>query len=169
MGLLALLGWTGRAPWARHWPLGFFGLAAFLFVRNDPRAWPLGPAGLWESMLLADVLQHRFAVVLVVALGAFEWLVRSGRLAGSRWPLVFPLLCGAGGAVLLTHSHAMWNLRSEFLAEVSHAPLGLLAVALGVGRWLELRLEGPDRAAPGAVWAMSMVLIGGTLLLYRET
>ena len=56
---------------ATHWPLGFFGLAAFLFVRNDPRAWPLGPAGFWESFTLPDVLQHRGFVVLVIAFGIF--------------------------------------------------------------------------------------------------
>ena len=43
--------------------LGLLGLATFLFVRNDPRAWPLGPAGFWESMVLPDVLQHRLVVV----------------------------------------------------------------------------------------------------------
>ena len=50
MGLLALLERTGRARWARHWPLLFLGLAGFLFVRDDPGAWPLGPLGFWESM-----------------------------------------------------------------------------------------------------------------------
>ena len=41
---------TGWAPWARHWPLVFFGLAAFMLVRNDPGSWPLGPQGFWEGM-----------------------------------------------------------------------------------------------------------------------
>lgn len=183
MGLLAVLERTGRARWARHWPLGFLGLAAFLFVRNDPRAWPLGPAGFWESMVLPDVLQHRLVVLVVVGLGVFEWLVRVGRLSRPGWRLVFPVLCAVGGALLLTHSHAMFNLKSEFLAEVSHAPMGILAVFMGWGRWLELRLPeahnlgpGGARSGPGEgqrlagwVWAVSMVLIGAILLFYRET
>jgi len=176
MGALAVLERTGRARWARHWPLGFIGLAAFLFVRNDPRAWPLGPAGFWESMALPDVLQHRLVVLLVAGLGVFEWLVRVGWLRGPRWPLVFPLLCATGGALLLTHSHAMFNLRAEFLAEVSHAPMGILAVFMGWGRWLELRLPAADNPGaprgagrlPGWAWAICMVLIGGILLGYRE-
>lgn len=168
MGLLAVLERTGRARWARHWPLGFLGLAAFLFVRNDPRAWPLGPAGFWESMLLPDVLQHRLAVLLVMALAVFEWLVRGGRLARPGWGLVFPVLCAAGGALLLTHSHAMFNLKAEFLVEVSHTPMGVLAVLMGWGRWLELRLPPADRGMPGWVWAVSMCLIGAILLFYRE-
>jgi putative copper resistance protein D len=169
MGLLALLEQTGRARWARHWPLGFLGLAAFLFVRNDPRAWPLGPAGFWESMVLPDVLQHRLVVLLVVALAVFEWMVRSGRLTRPGGRLVFPLLCASGGALLLTHSHAMFNLKTEFLTEVSHAPMGLLGVIMGWGRWLEVRLPPADRLVPGWIWAACMTAIGLILLVYRET
>jgi putative copper resistance protein D len=168
MGILAVLDRTGRARWARHWPLLFLGLATFLFFRNDPRAWPLGPAGFWESMALPDVLQHRLVVVLIIALAIFEWLVRIGRLARPGWRYVFPILCAAGGAILLTHSHAMFNLKNEFLAEVSHAPMGILAVFLGWGRWLELRLPESDSRIPGWVWAISMLAIGLILLFYRE-
>ena len=169
MGLLALLEQTGRARWARHWPLGFLGLAAFLFMRNDPRAWPLGPAGFWESMVLPDVLQHRLVVLLVVALAVFEWMVRSGRLTRPGGRLVFPLLCASGGALLLTHSHAMFNLKTEFLTEVSHAPMGLLGVIMAWGRWLEVRLPPADRLVPGWIWAACMTAIGLILLVYRET
>ena len=169
MGLLALLDQTGRARWARHWPLGFLGLAAFLFVRNDPRAWPLGPAGFWESMVLPDVLQHRLLVLLVVALAVFEWMVRSGRLTRPGGRLVFPVLCASGGALLLTHSHAMFNLKTEFLTEVSHAPMGLLGVVMAWGRWLEVRLPAADRRIPGWIWAACMTAIGLILLVYRET
>ena len=177
MGLCALLERTGRARWARHWPLLFLGLAAFLFVRNDPRAWPLGPAGFWETMTLPDVLQHRLVVLLVVGLAVFEWRVRAGRGARPGVRLVFPILCAAGGALLLTHSHAMLGLRSEFLAEVSHAPMGILAVLMGWARWLELRLPAPARSGAGRpdprsvagwTWATSLALIGAILLVYRE-
>jgi putative copper resistance protein D len=169
MGLLALLDRAGWSRWARHWPLLFLGLAAFLFVRNDPRAWPLGPAGFWESMVLPDVLQHRLVVLLVVALGLFEWMVRSGRLTRPGGPLVFPLLCAAGGGLLLTHSHAMFNLKTEFLTEVSHAPMGLFGVVMAWGRWLDVRLPPADRRVPGWIWAACMTIVGLILLVYRET
>jgi len=168
MGLLAWLERGRWARWARHWPLLFLGLAAFLFVRNDPRAWPLGPAGFWESMALPDVLQHRMAVALIVALALFEWLVRAGRLRSPGWSYVFPLLCAGGGALLLTHSHAMWNLKAEFLTEITHTPLGILAVFTGWGRWLELRLSSPENRLPRRVWVGSMILLGALLLFYRE-
>jgi copper resistance protein D len=169
MGVLALVDRTGRVRWTRHWPLLFLGLAAFLFVRNDPRAWPLGPAGFWESMVLPDVLQHRMVVLLIVALALFEWMVRSGRLLRPGGRLVFPLLCAAGGGLLLTHSHAMFNLKSEFLTEVSHAPMGLFGVVMAWGRWLEVRLPPEDSGVPGWIWAACLTVIGLILLVYRET
>ena len=166
MGVLAVFErWGLRA--GRHWPLLLLALAAFLFVRNDPRAWPLGPAGFWESMTLPDVLQHRAFVALVVAFGVFEWAVRTGRLRPRPWAFVFPLVGAVGGGLLLTHSHAMFNLKQEFLTEITHAPLGILGAFMGWARWTELRL--PEAGAlPGWIWRLCFVAIGVLLLFYRE-
>jgi copper resistance protein D len=169
MGILAILSRTAVAPWARHWPLVFFGLAAFLFVRNDPGAWPAGPMGFWESMQYTEVLQHRIFVVLVLGFGTFEWMVRTGRIRSARAALVFPILCAVGGALLLTHSHASLNLKAEYLIEVTHAPLGLIAMLVGWGRWLELRLPPGETALPGRVWSVGLAMVGVLLLLYRES
>jgi copper resistance protein D len=168
MGVLALLHVAG-ARWARHWPLVFLGLAAFMIVRNDPGSWPLGPEGFWEGWLVATVAQHRFFVLLVVVFGIFEWMVRSGRLPSRRAVLVFPLLCVVGGGMLLSHSHAAQNLKDEFLMEVTHAPLGLLALVIGWGRWLELRLPAGRGRIPGVLWAVALVLVGALLIIYRES
>ena len=166
MGLLAALERLGVRA-ARHWPLVLLGLATFLFLRNDPRAWPLGPAGFWESFTLPDVLQHRGFVVLIVAFALFEWMVRTERLPRRPWGHVFPLLCAVGGGLLLTHSHAMFNLKDEFLAEVTHAPLGILGAFAGWGRWLELRLPGSGRG-PGWLWTLCLITVGLILVVYRE-
>ena len=169
MGSLAVLHVSGIARWARHWPLVLLGLAAFMLVRNDPGAWPLGPQGFWASMAEAPVLQHRAFVLLVVLFGLFEWMVRTHRLRSPRWLLVFPLLCAVGGGLLLTHSHASLNLKSEFLVEVTHAPLGVLGIVIGWARWLEVRLAAPSDRLPGRVWATGMTMFGVLLLLYRES
>lgn len=169
MGILAILSRTGLAPWARHWPLVFFGLAAFLFVRNDPGAWPAGPMGFWESMRYTEVLQHRIFVVLVLGFGTFEWMVRTGRIRSPRAALVFPILCSVGGALLLTHSHASLNLKAEYLIEVTHAPLGVIAMLVGWGRWLELRLPSGETELPGRIWSVGLAMVGVLLLLYRES
>jgi len=169
MGLLAILYRLG-ARWARHWLLIFLGMAAFLLIRNDPGSWPLGPEGFWAGMVYAEVLQHRLFVLLVVAFGIFEWMVRTGRLASPRCALVFPILCVVGGGLLLTHSHAGLNLKAEYLIEVTHAPLGVLALATGWARWLELRLPpAAEDRLPGRLWPATLAVIGLLLLLYRES
>ena len=167
MGLLAIVNRLG-APWARHWPLVFLGMAAFLLVRNDPGSWPLGPQGFWEGMAYTEVVQHRMFVLIVIAFGVFEWMVRTGRLRSRGCALVFPILCVVGGGLLLTHSHASLNLKAEYLIEVTHAPLGVLALAIGWARWLELRLPGDQNRFPARLWAAGMSMIGVLLLLYRE-
>ncbi|MBI2215747.1 MAG: CopD family protein [Candidatus Rokubacteria bacterium] len=166
MGLGAAIERLG-VRWARHWPLAFLGLAVFMFVRNDPRAWPLGPTGFWESLTLPDVLQHRLFTLLVLAFGVFEWMVRAERLPRRPWAYVFPLLCAVAGGLLLTHSHAMFNLKEEFLAEVTHAPLGILGVFAGWGRWLELRVPSSSRVS-GWAWTACLTGVGLLALVYRE-
>ena len=167
MGLLALL--SRRLRWARHWPLAFFGLAIFLLIRADSENWPLGPRGFWESFQVAEVAQHRLFVLLIVAFAVFEWAVQTQRLAPRRAGLVFPLVCAAGGALLLTHSHSLGNVKEEFLAELSHIPMAILAVAAGWSRWLEIRLPGERTRVAAWIWPVCFVLIGAVLVLYRES
>lgn len=168
MGVLAIAQ-VGGARRARHWPLIFLGLGAFMLVRNDPGAWPLGPQGFWAGMREPSVLQHRVYVLMVVVFGVFEWMVRTGRLRAPRCALVFPLLCAAGGGLLLTHSHASLNLKSEFLLEISHVPLAVLGILIGWSRWLELRLAAPGDRLPGWLASVALALVGVVLLLYRES
>src|SRR5665213_2490491 len=125
IGLLALLERTGRAPWARHWPLLFIGLALFLLIRSDPEVWPLGDIGLMASLRDPEVVQHRVFVVIIAAFGIFEWCVRTGRIRRPGAALIFPLLTAAGGMLLLTHSHALSNIKEQLLIEITHVPLAL--------------------------------------------
>jgi len=168
IGLLALAERTGKAPWARHWPLVFLLLAGFLFFRSDPETWPLGSEGFWESLRDPDVAQHRVFVVLIVAFAIFEWRVRTGRSKSPRAPYVFPLICAAGGLLLLTHSHALANVKEELLIEWTHLPLALLGVTAGWARWLELRLDPAERALAAWIWPICFTLFGLLMLFYRE-
>lgn len=170
VGLLALVAQAGRVSWARNWPLLFLGLAVFLFLRSDPEVWPLGPNGFWVTFADPEVLLHRIFVLLVVALAIFEWRVQTGRIASSNIRLVFPVLVAVSGALLLTHSHSLGNIKEEVLAELSHIPLAVLAVMAGWSRWLELRLPAEDRARAwlARLWPVCISLIGVFLLNYRE-
>jgi putative copper resistance protein D len=170
IGFLALLAQAGHVSWARHWPLAFLGLAVFLFLRSDPEVWPLGPNGFWVTFADPEVLLHRIFVLLVIGLAVFEWRVQTGRVSSASVRLVFPMLVAVSGALLLTHSHALGNIKEEVLAELSHIPLAILAVAAGWSRWLELRLpaENRTRGTMARVWPASIMLIGAILLNYHE-
>ena len=168
LGLLSVLAQASWGHWARHWPLLVLGLAAFMFVRDDPEAWPLGPIGFWDSMRDVEVVQHRLFVLVLVLFGVFEWRVRTSRLRRPRWAYVFPLVCAVGGALLLTHSHAVSNAKALFLMEITHTPLALLGMVAGWARWLELRLPDRGQGVPERVWSIALILVGVLLLLYRE-
>lgn len=176
-GLLALVARLPGQRWAQHWPLLFFALAVFILLRADPECWPLGPRPFWRSFTAPDVLEHRIFAVLITAFALFEWGVRTGRL---RWPaarFVFPSICAAGGALLLTHTHALGEGTDEVFAQLSHIPLAVLGAAAGWSRWLELRLDNPAANSKDArprriaawIWPLCLLLIGLLLLNYRES
>jgi putative copper resistance protein D len=167
IGLLALLN-QGGLRLARHWPLLFLGMAVFLFLRSDPEVWPLGQEGFFDSLRDVEVLQHRFFVVLIVIFGLFEWRVRAFDWGHNKAALVFPLACAIGGAALLTHSHAIANIKDQLLIELTHTPLALAGMGAGWARWLELRLGPPGNRIAGWVWPICFVLVGLLLLSYRE-
>jgi len=165
--LTALIGRTGYAPWARHWPLGMLALAVFVFCR-DPEMWPLGNVGLIEAMHDPENLQHTIAAGLVATLAITEWRVRTATRISAWLPYLFPVLSVAGGLLLLGHSHSSFELRIEYLVQVSHTLMGVLAALLAAGRWLELRM--PDRLghAAGTAADFAMLLLALVLVFYRE-
>ena len=171
VGLLALLNRAG-VGWARHWPLVFLSLAVFLFFRSDPETWPMGDIGFLESFRDVEVLQHRFFVLLIVVFAFFEWRVRTTSWTSRHAALVFPLLCAAGGTMLLTHNHAIANVKDQLLIELTHTPLALAGVAAGWARWLEIRLNRRENPVvwqiAGWVWPVCILFCGLLLLGYRE-
>ena len=167
IGLAALAQQAGLRV-ARHWPLLFLGLATFLFFRSDPEVWPMGQIGFFASLRDVEVLQHRFFVLLIAVFGIFEWRVRAFGKGGKGAALVFPLVTAIGGAALLTHSHAIANVKDQLLIELTHTPLAIAGVTAGWARWLELRLDPPESRIAGWVWPACFLLVGALLLLYRE-
>jgi copper resistance protein D len=171
VGVLALLSRSRYFRWAKIWPLAFLLLAVFLFFRADPENWPLGPNGFWESFAVTDVLQHRAAVVLIIMFAIFQYRVETQRVKSMAAALVFPAVCALGGVVLLTHTHALSNVKEELLAELSHTPLAVVGIVAGWSRWLELRLpeENSARKYLAWVWPVCFILIGLILMDYHES
>jgi copper resistance protein D len=86
--------------------------------------------------------------------------------------LFFLLLCAAGATMLLTHSHAIANVKDQLLVELTHTPLALAGIAAGWGRWLEIRLNPRENPIAwqiaGWVWPVCILFCGLLLLGYRE-
>jgi putative copper resistance protein D len=167
-----LEGWRGgRFRWARAWPMGFVLLAVFLFIRNDPEAWPFGPVGFLESMRIPEMVQHRLSVLLLVALGWVEYLGRSGHVGRSRWAYVFPSLCLFGGFMLFSHSHDIGVSASDTQTYiyVQHAVMGTFALLAGLSRWFQLSGHEEGRWF-GRLWPLFVFLLGLQMFLfYKET
>ncbi|HEX6138171.1 MAG TPA: CopD family protein [Casimicrobiaceae bacterium] len=169
IGLAALAVRTGRAGWARHWPLLFVGLAVFVFLRGDPEVWPMGEIGLLESLRDSEVVQHRLFVLLLIGFAAFEWRVQTGRSVLARSARVFPLLVAGAATLLLTHSHALGNVKEELLVETTHLPIAVLGIIAGWSRWLEVDAPRTTEGRVAAwIWPACFVAIGLILINYRE-
>ena len=169
MSFFAMLSYSHKLPFTKYWPLGFVGLGIFLFFRSDAETWPLGPIGFWESTFNnGEVLQHRIATLLVLVLGLFELTARITKNPHSKLPFVFPILAGFGGLMLLTHSHVGFQAKSAFLIQVGHTTMGIFALILSCGRWLELKLDKPGKDIAGFTSVAALFLIGIILMFYRE-
>jgi copper resistance protein D len=167
LGLLGALAQTRGYRSMRYWPLILVGLAAFIFLRADPEGWPLGPDNFWESIQDGEVLQHKAFALLIVLFAVFELRVQLGK-ASARAAYLFPAVCALGGALLLTHSHSLDNIKEQVLAELSHAPIAIVAVLAGWSRWLQVRLPAGQGGLASRIWPACFVVIGAILLNYRE-
>lgn len=168
IGILALAERTGRASWAKHWPLLFIFLAGFLFLRSEAEGWPFGSIGLAESLRDPEFVQHKIFMALLVGFAGFEWSVRTGALM-RRWArYVFPLLSAVGGMMLLTHSHSIANVKELLLIEMTHMPIAIFGIWAAWTRWLELRLDGTAQRICGWLWPSFFCFVGIVLILYRE-
>jgi len=167
IGLLAALAQTPSFRRMRYWPLLFAGLAIFILLRADPEGWPLGPDSFWDAIQNGEVLQHKAFALLVFLFAIFELRVQLGK-AHKYAAYVFPAVCAVGGALLLTHSHALNNVKEQVLAELSHAPIAIAAVLAGWSRWLQVRLPEGEGSFVSRIWPVCFVVIGAVLLNYRE-
>jgi putative copper resistance protein D len=168
MGIAALARKSGRVPWTRHWPLLFLVLAAFLFFRADAEVWPLGDIGFIASLRDPEVFQHRIFVALIAGFAWFEWGVSTGRVVSRPLRRVFPLLTALAATLLLTHSHALGNVKEELLTELTHLPIAVLGIVAGWARWLEVEAPAEEGRWSGWIWPACLVGIGMLLLAYRE-
>jgi putative copper resistance protein D len=171
MALAAMASRVRWGGWARYWPLGFVALGIFILVHSDARSsWPFGEIGFWEGLFASDeILLHRLGAMLACGVGLIEWQARFGHKGDSRLSYVIPVLVAMGGLLLLGHVHEGLQPKEEFLIQITHNVIGLLAVIMACSRWLELRLTPPAGRLAGMISLSALLLIGLVLLFYRET
>ena len=148
---------------AAIWIGGIPAFIAALKRGTDQAAWRL------VGERFSTMCQIGVVAILISASILATWYIGS---VPAAYGTAYGVMAGAKAvmfAALLTHSHAIANIRDQLLIEITHTPLALAGVAAGWARWLELRLDdGPGKRVAGWVWPLCLVLVGLVLLDYRE-
>jgi len=103
--LIAGLQWPRRTWFLFVPPLTLLGLVEFLFLRNDPDTWPIGPIGFRESLGDPESFQHRVFLLLLLAIAIVELLRAADRLPPLLQKFALPGLALFGGTYLFFHKH----------------------------------------------------------------
>lgn len=108
IGLLVVAGHAvprGK-PLQLVWPALFILGGLFLLVWSDPEIWPRGEHGwIWMLQHGPNSRQHKAFALLLLVLGAVEYLRARGRLNRFWQVAAFPMLAVLGASILLIHQH----------------------------------------------------------------
>ena len=88
------------------WPFIFIAAGIFLMVWSDKEIWPRGELS-WTWLIHHDpeARQHKIYAVLLIMMGAIEYLRGEGKLSTFWRPWALPALAVFGALFLLTHDH----------------------------------------------------------------
>jgi hypothetical protein len=186
---IAGLQWPRRTWWRFVPPMALFGLAEFLFLRNDPETWPVGPMSFWASLHNAEDLQHRIFLLLVILLAVVELLRAAGRLPNLAAKYALPALGVFGAVYLFFHKHggpqmaammehaqaqagtqppAMQQMMAS-MTLVRHEHLWFSIFGFGLAAAKLLADSGHLKGRWGAtLWSIFAVLLGGYMIGYVE-
>jgi hypothetical protein len=88
------------------WPALFVVAGFYLALWSDGEMWPRGNLNwLWLLQHDAEARQHKIYSILLVAIGATEYIRIKGSLPRFWRTFVFPLLAVIGAGMLLVHDH----------------------------------------------------------------
>ena len=182
--LIAGIQWPRRTGWRFVPPLVLFGLAEFLFFRNDPEAWPVGPMSFWASLHSAEDLQHRIFLLLVILMAVVELLRAAGRLSDFMSKYALPALGCFGAIYLFFHKHggaemaALMNGSQEHpdmqgmmasMSMVRHEHLWFSIFGFGLVAAKLLADTGRLKGRLGAtLWSVFAILLGVYMIGYVE-
>jgi hypothetical protein len=88
------------------WPFLFVAAGLFLLAWSDKEIWPRGfLSWSWLFHHDAEARQHKIYGILLLVMGAVEYLRWRGKLKGWGRTWIFPVLALAGACLLLVHDH----------------------------------------------------------------
>jgi len=178
VGLLAILEprFAERIGWIRYlWSVLFFLPGLYLLIWSDPESWPTGNQSLHYVITQNhQVLQHKIFSLLLLGLGAVEF-IRVRKNLRSVWvSSIFPALAGLGALLLLYHSpqsHAAGMDASAHLAmeKVGRQHVGFAVVGFGIA--VSKALADLGHFHPRLMrnlFAMLMIVLAVLLITYAE-
>lgn len=182
--LIAGLQWP-RRTWVRFAPsMVLFGLAEFLFFRNDPEAWPVGPMSFSASLHDPEDLQHRIFLLLVILIAVIELLRAADRLSGFLAKFGLPILGTFGAVYLFFHKHGGPEMEMAMsggpastpimkramasMAVVRHEHLWFSIFGFGLVAAKLLADAGYIRGRKAAVWSLFAIMMGAYMIGYVE-
>ena len=171
IGLSELRGGLGVAmlAWSRFLlPLAMLGAGGFLMIWSDHEAWPIGYKSFAETYFSDDweTIQHKLYAILLLGVGAIEFLRRVGRIGRMVWGMPLPVFALIGGVMLFLHSHGTHP--SAHKIAIHHAVMGTTALVAGLCKITAGIKRQKGRSPWGIAWAVLVLLIGVELLLYTE-
>ena len=115
-----------RRTWRRYvGPMALFGLAEFLFFRNDPEAWPVGSISFWASLHDPENLQHMIFLLLIILIALVAARLRESFGPPARLDMPGLTLVAASALALV------WGLiRGNQLGWASTEVIGALALGI---------------------------------------
>jgi putative copper resistance protein D len=154
------------------WSVLFFLPGLYLLIWSDPESWPTGNQSLHYVITQnLEVLQHKVFSLLLLGLGAIEF-VRVKKGLRSAWlSLVFPVLAGAGALLLLFHVHSgpMDAAAHATMLKIEHQHLGFAITGFGIA--VSKAFADVGKFHPRLMrnlFAVLMVVLGCLLLAYTE-
>ena len=171
IGLSELRGALGVAmlAWSRFLlPLAMLSAGGFLMIWSDHDAWPIGSLSFAQTFFSDDfeTVQHKLYAILLLSVGAIEFLRRTGRVTHMAWGMPLPVFALIGGVMLFLHSHGTHP--SARMIALHHSVMGTMAVLAGLCRITAGVKPQVGRSPWGLAWAALVLLIGVELLIYTE-
>lgn len=172
--LIAGLQWP-RRTWVRFAPaMILFGLAEFLFFRNDPEAWPVGPMSFAASLHDPEDFQHRIFLLLVILIALIEVLRAADRLPGFLAKFGLPALGAFGATLLFFHKHggpemdmnSTQGVASMNLVRHEHFWFSTFGFALVAAKLVAD--AGYLKGRKAALWTVFAILLGAYMIGYVE-